>query len=90
MKLHFDNEAMQAEVLKYLSVGMPVENARRIMEDSGFKCQDSSCFTGPAWLHCTAVYGTHGLFISHEIHVILYHESGRISTIEADCHSIGP
>src|SRR5262245_8262463 len=32
MKLHFDNEAMHAEVLKYLSVGMPIENARRIME----------------------------------------------------------
>lgn len=89
MKLHFENEAMRAEILKYLSVGMPIENAKRIMEDSGFKCQEG-WFSGPAYLHCSAVYGTHHLLIADEIRVRLYHEAGKLSGIRVDCHSVGP
>src|SRR5262249_7895482 len=33
MKLHFDNQAMREELLKYVSIGMPIENAKRFMED---------------------------------------------------------
>jgi hypothetical protein len=87
MRLYFDNEAMRAEVLRYLSIGMPIDNAKRIMQDSGFTCKDSQ-FTTP-YLHCSAVYSS-GLLISDEIHIFMRDESGRISTIEVDCHSVGP
>src|SRR5438128_9209704 len=49
MKLHFDNEAMREEVLKYVSIGMPIENAKRIMQDSAFRCEDA-WFFGPSCL----------------------------------------
>jgi hypothetical protein len=51
MKLHFEKDAMRAEVLRYLSPEMPIDNAKRIMEDSGFKCDDS-WFAGPQALRC--------------------------------------
>jgi hypothetical protein len=89
MQLRFDNDAMRFEVLKYLSIGMPIENAKRIMEESGFKCHDS-WFEGPSCLNCVAVYRMHHLFISDQIHVSLFHESGQVSDIKVDCHSESP
>jgi len=93
MKLHFDKVAMQAEVLKYVSPGMPVENAKRIMEDSGFACE-KSFYEGPACVLCSAVYRGH--FFStvesgiDKIHVRLYHESGKVTEIKTECYSVGP
>src|SRR5262249_14628925 len=49
---------LRAEILKNLSFRMPIENARRIMQDSGFKCHGER----PGYLHCVAAYGTHHLF----------------------------
>jgi hypothetical protein len=89
MKLRFDNEAMRAEVMKYVSAGMPIENAKRIMEDSGFKCEDSF-FTGPPCVRCSAVSGTHGIFLADEVFVLLYHEAGKVTDIKVDCHTVGP
>lgn len=89
MKLCFDNATMRMEILKYLSPGMPIENARRIMEDSGFKFEDAFA-TSPPCLHCWTVYPNHSLWVSDEIHVDLYHESGKLTEISIDCHSVGP
>jgi hypothetical protein len=89
MKLYFDNQTMREEVLSYLSLGMPIGSAQQIMEDSGFKC-DGGFFSNGSHLRCIAVYRTHHLFIADQIHVLLYHEDGRLSGIEVDCHSIGP
>jgi hypothetical protein len=38
MKLYSDEEAMRAEVLRYVAPGTPVEEARKTMEAHGFKC----------------------------------------------------
>ncbi len=88
MKLLFNKDAMQAEVSKYLSIGMPIENARRIMEDSGFKCEEE--WWGEHCLDCVAVYRTHHLFFSDEIHVSLNHDAGRLTGIVVACFSVGP
>jgi hypothetical protein len=88
MQLHFDKEEMRAEVLKYLCVGMPVENAKRIMEDSGFECEESD-FDGPSFLRCSAVYKSH-LLLGDEIFVDVYHESGVVTDIKVNCHCVGP
>jgi hypothetical protein len=88
MKLRFDDDGMREEVLRYLSAGMPIENAKRIMEDSGFKCENS-LLAGSACLHCSTIYRTH-LITSDEIDVCLSHESGKVTAIRVDCHSIGP
>lgn len=85
MKLQFDNQAMREEVLKHVSVGMPIETAKQLMEASGFRCEEgwSSC------LNCLARYKSN-FFMSDEIWVLLHHEDGKLSRIEVDCHSVGP
>jgi hypothetical protein len=89
MKRHFEEDAMRAEILKYLSPGMPIENATRIMEDSGFKCKET--FVASSWaVRCVAVHGTHRFWIADEIHVLLYHQAGKLNEIEVDCFSVGP
>jgi hypothetical protein len=88
MKLQFEKDAMRAEVLKYISTGMPIDNAKRIMEDSGFTCSDS-CSAEPQALQCTAVYATHFL-MADEIYVLLYHEAGKLRDVKVDCYSVGP
>jgi len=87
MELIFDKDAMQAEVLKYLSPGMPIENAKRIMEDSGFKCENSLSM-GPPAVSC--VHASHHFLMIDEIQVLLYHEAGKLTKIEVDCGTIGP
>jgi hypothetical protein len=88
MKLQLEEDAMRAEVLKYLSPGMPIENAKRIMEDSGFKCEDSWS-GGSRVLLCSAVYATH-FMMADEINVLLHHESGKLTNVKVDCFSVGP
>lgn len=88
MQLHFDAAAMRAEVLKYLSVGMPIENAKRILEDSGFQCP-SFAFGGASSLQYRAIYQTHG-FVADEIWVAMDYESGVVTDIKVDCISVGP
>ncbi|MBI3824134.1 MAG: hypothetical protein HY289_15810 [Planctomycetes bacterium] len=86
MKLHFDKETMHAEVLKYLSPEMPIENAKRIMEDSGFK---SFLYQETGSVRYSAVYGR-GFLSVHEIGVVLSHESGKLKEIKVDCLTISP
>jgi len=82
---------MRAEVLKYLSPGMPIENARRIMEDSGFKCEDSWDQT-PSCLWCSATYAPATLFswCADIIYVDIHHESGKVTDVTVDCDCLGP
>jgi hypothetical protein len=89
MKRYFDNQAMREEILNYLALGMPIENAKQIMEASGFQCEDGFLWN-PSCLRCVAVYRAHHLFISDEIHVLFHHDAGKLSGIEVDCHSISP
>jgi len=88
MKLYFDKEAMEAEVSKYVSPGMPIEEATRIMRDSGFKCKDSPFQT--ACVKCSVDVGIHHLFYVNQIHVLLYHEAGELTQFKTECFSIGP
>jgi hypothetical protein len=88
MKIPFDREAMRAEVLKYLSPGMPIANAQRIMEDSGFRCEDC-LLVNPPCLRCWTVQAQH-FWVADEINVFLDHEDGKLTDIEVDCSSVGP
>jgi hypothetical protein len=45
MELHLDEREMAAEVLKYVQMGMPVDDAKRVMEAQGFKC----CYDRDRW-----------------------------------------
>jgi hypothetical protein len=97
MTLCFDHDAMQEEVWKYLCVGMPIENARRIMADSGFTVEESAGrptfsveelpFAEPH-VTCRATAATHFL-TSDEIEVVLFHQSGKLTTIRVYCRSVG-
>lgn len=89
MKLYFDDQEMREELLKYLAIGTPMETAKRIMEESTFKCEEY-LFARPSYLHCSAIYRTRSLFFTDEIQVLLYHEAGRLSNIEVHCRSFGP
>lgn len=37
-ELHTDETAMQAEVLRFVAIGTPIEEAKKIMERDGFEC----------------------------------------------------
>jgi hypothetical protein len=91
IKLYFDNEAMRDEILKYVSIGMPIETAKRIMEDNGFRFADNR-FTGlnnHYFSHGHVIYGIHRLFVSDEIHVFLEDDGGKLASIEVDCRTAG-
>jgi len=87
MELHLDDEDMLVEVKRFLSLGMPIDNAKRIMQQNGFQCQERN--HGAAQLNCWAVYKTHFLR-SDEIHILLSHESGLLNEIKVECYSVGP
>ena len=87
MKLVYDEEKMKEEVLHYLSIGMPIANAKRIMKDSGFDCDtfsfSSDCVT------CHVYYESH-FNTADEIFVRLYHEDGKLTDVQVNCQCIGP
>jgi uncharacterized protein YceK len=89
MELHFDNEAMRREVMKHLSIGMPIHNAKEIMQAGGFECEKSFWKQRPG-VHCSAVYRTHDLFVRDEIHIYLHEQSGKLSGVDVACRSIAP
>jgi hypothetical protein len=88
MKLLNDDNAMRVEVLKYLSPGMPMENAKRIMEDSGFQCEEIS--TEAASMQCTAVVSINHPFCHDEVYVRLGQEAGKLTTVSVKCYGVGP
>jgi hypothetical protein len=96
MRLVYDNDAMSAEVLKYLSVGMPIENAKRVMEANGFECEYSLYAGGlepsdheTPCLRCRIWFGIHFL-VEDDIDVWVYYEAGCVKDVRVDCLSIGP
>src|SRR5689334_21343042 len=53
MKLQFEEDAMRAEVLKYVTIGMPLEQAKQVMEANGFQCEP--------WWHDSETSEKHGI-----------------------------
>jgi len=97
MKRYFDNAKMEAEVRKYISEGMPVNQAKQIMEDSGFKCEERvSWINKPPALRCTGIYPRswaerwNAFLMADVIDVYLSHEAGIVKGIEVTCWSDGP
>lgn len=92
----FDNEAMREEVLKYLSVGMPIENAVRIMQASGFECKEFDWMGDPkdTPIQCHA-WGPPiesflgSTLVGREMFVSLHHEGGKLTKVEVRCQCVG-
>jgi hypothetical protein len=40
IQLYYTQDEMQKEVNRFISVGMPIQKAKQIMESSGFECED--------------------------------------------------
>lgn len=89
MKHHFDKAAMRDEILKYLSPGMPIENAKRIMTDSGFQFVTHEAKEAER-LRFTRHHRQHPVFISDDIDVELYHRDGTLTEIGVKGWSVGP
>jgi hypothetical protein len=87
MKKYHDKEQMEAEVKKYISIGMPLEEAKRIMEESGFRCSEDWC--EPPCLSCLASTPVNFLMVD-EISIRLYHEKGVVTGLEVLCYGLGP
>jgi hypothetical protein len=96
MTLHTDEKEMRAEVLRHLSIGMPIEEAKKIMDNHGFKCQygkgsskDSIWFADPEaevmGLFCSKFVPQRTwwerFFFSDEIHVRIPIEDGKVKDI---------
>lgn len=92
MKLYFDerdNTKMEAEVRRFIAEGMPIEQAKQIMEENGFECERRSNWRDkPPHLCCSRVYPhpwkwrLNHLLLADVIDVHLYHEGGTVKGIE--------
>lgn len=88
MRLSNNTEAMQKEVTRHVSVGMPIEDARRVMKRNGFDCDDR-----PAerpYLYCSRRNGRSAIILQNEIAVSIYHDQGRVTQVDTRCSSFGP
>ena len=86
MKLSHNQEAMKEEVMKHLSIGMPIEEAAQIMKDNGFKVGNGSPHDEPH-LSCYAVYHDWSLtFGTKEINISLFHETGKLTRVQVQCY----
>jgi len=83
-----DQKAMQAKVLKWVSRGMPIEQARRIMEDKGFRCSECS-YSDLHYLNCIAEIPRDNLQID-TIDIAIYYVSGHVIDVKTICSSTGP
>ena len=94
MKLYLDDDAMKAEVLQYVRPGMPVEEARELMEKNGFQCyygRDKNPLVvamdrefGMFCLLCSRYKQRSWwdrLFLSDEIRVYIVFEQGQVTDI---------
>ena len=50
MELYLDENAMKAEVLRYVAVGMPIDEAKKVMETHGFKCSCDRVARAARWM----------------------------------------
>jgi len=100
MKVCPDTATMKAEIGKFISVGMPVRQAKQIMEVNGFQCHDYDDLSDPpSLLRCSAIYHPWSGLLNHpvefffcadEILVLLEYQSGTITKVTVDCHYVGP
>jgi len=92
MPLYLDEARMQAEILKHIQVGMPVSDAKKVMERHGFECrvdEASKSFTPyfdtPTYLRCARIRPqdnpTHQGIVLDEIIVHMSIEAGKIKAI---------
>jgi hypothetical protein len=93
----FDRAIMDVEIRKFISEGMPIEEAKQIMEKNGFSCQDVNfndyekphigCETScpRPWRWCL-----NDLIMSDKINVELFYERGVVIEIYTWCYTLGP
>ncbi len=51
MGLHLDTNEMKAEVSRYVAIGMPIDEAKKVMETQGIKCifEQQLCMQNAGW-----------------------------------------
>src|SRR5271165_5405127 len=91
MDLSLDESSMRSEVLKYVKLGTPIEDAKKIMEQQGFSCSFERDHSNrdrvrhPFGLICSIMKPQsswwESLFISHEIRVSILFEAGVVTEI---------
>jgi hypothetical protein len=91
MKWYFDKEAMKAEILEFIPIGMPLDDAKKVIEKNGFSPsvwheKGSQC------LLYMASYKGMTLFdwSAQWIWCFLYYEKGSIKKVEVYCVSYAP
>ena len=93
MPLYLDEDRMRTEVLQHVQIGMPVDDAKKVMERHGFECrvdETSKSFTPdfatPTHLRCRRVRPqdnpSHQGIVLDEIFVYMPIEAGRIKAIK--------
>jgi hypothetical protein len=87
MPLFDDPEAMKQEVLKHISLGMPLDRARVIMQSYGFFCENRAA---KRELACYAKKKSGALSSSQYRVWIRSDEQGRVSDIQVNCFGEGP
>jgi hypothetical protein len=93
MELTTDEAAMKAIVQQHIFVGMPVEDAKVIMQAHGFECsfEEHHCWmanedksiTGPC-LVCSRYMPNSTFVISNEIKVYLLVKEGKITDLRVE------
>lgn len=94
MKMHNNEKAMKQEIAKQISIGSTIEDARRIMEANGFKCElmERASFADKDhdgrivsrrnldFLWCDKEKGT-WFFCDRRWQVVIVHERGIVNEI---------
>jgi hypothetical protein len=91
MQLLADDEAMTQEVLRYISLGMPLNSAKIIMEQNDFRCSYRNCSPGERhYLSCKGTISqtsTGSAFLRSAgcatiVEVRLFYEGGVVTDVQ--------
>jgi hypothetical protein len=90
MSMTTDETAMRLEVLRYVSVAMPIEQAKEIMEKHGFKCSYERDFwevvaNGQICLVCSKYTPESNWISSDLIYAYVLFEAGAVKDIVVRC-----
>jgi hypothetical protein len=92
MKLPFDREAVNSEVLKQVPLESPVEKVRHVMEANGFKPSAEHIDDDNPNQKCIWYYYNyaHRFVFLDQIRVNVYHNAGVVTKVEVMCSTVGP
>ena len=83
-----DATAMKAEVAQHIPIGTAVEEAKAIMEESGFECSYSIGYNESPCLYCIRTRSM-GLLVVRQWKVYIYHDGSAVTDIVASYGVVG-